>query len=284
MRANGAALCAVLLLQACFFEPGRPGNTASDGAVDGHDSGSGSGTAPEARLIEHAYWCGGNGTSGMDVTQYAISTSNIHDGDLVLFIANIDNGTNDIWALPTGYTKLYESFYDGGDGQTYVAGYKIVHTATDEGLSYVEPYGNGVASACAVIMLVGVTGYDPNNPIDAKVTSLGGTATDPAIIRSRITTTRPNTRLILAGGADWLTGKPGNGTDGNTTFDQPPNFALIDGITDGGGVAFTWTSQLIATRVAATAGDTGAEDAKMMATPQINGEPWTVEVAIAPAP
>ena len=53
-----------------------------------------------------------------------------------------------------------------------------------------------------------------------------------------------------------------------------PKDTVVDGIADSGGIAFKWTSQLIATRIAATPGDTGAEDAHMLATPTITGTPW----------
>lgn len=220
----------------------------------------------------------------MAQNRYAISTTGIADGDLVVFIANIDNGSNDLWMLPPGFTKLYQLFYNGGDGQTFVAGYKIVGHATDEGLSYTEPYGPGVASGCAVVMVIAITGYDPTNPFDDTTMTAGVTADNPVVLRSQVTTTRPNDRLILAGGADWLSGYGSNAQSGNTSFDPPTNFDLVDGISDSGGAGFTWTSQLIATRVAATAGPTGLEDGHMLAMPQITGTPWTIELAIAPAP
>ena len=214
---------------------------------------------------------------------YAISTTGIADGDLVLFIANIDNGTNDTWQLPAGFTQLYQAFYNGGDGQTFVAGYKIVDSATGEGLSYVEPYGTGVASGCAVVMVLAVTGYDRTQPFDNTTMTYGVTADNPVVLRGQLTTTIANDRLILAGGADWLSGKGSNAQNGNTTFDPPSGYDLVDGIADSGGFGFTWTSQLVATRVAATPGNTGAEDAHMLSTPTITGTPWTVELAIAPA-
>lgn len=284
MRAARLALSAALFT-ACFSEPPRPHASPTDAGPDGTGSGSGSGSgaAPAVRLIHHAYWCGASGSPGMTQQAYAISTTGIADGDLVLFIANIDNGTNDTWQLPTGFTQLYQAFYNGGDGQTFVAGYKIVDSAAGEGLSYVESYGPGVASGCAVVMVLAVTGYDRAQPFDNTTMTVGVTADNPVVLRGQLTTTQPNDRLVLAGGADWLTGKGSNAVDGNTTFEPPPGFDLVDGIADSGGLAFTWTSQLVATRIAPTAGNTGAEDAHMLSTPSITGTPWTVELAIAPA-
>jgi len=270
-------------MSACFSEPARPHEAPSDAApTDG--SGSGSGAAPAVRKIHHAYWCNGSGSPGMTQQGYAISTSGIADGDLVLFFANIDNGTSDLWVLPSDFLPLYQVFYNGGDGQTFVAGYKIVDSATGEGLAYNESYGPGVASGCAVVMTVAVTGYDRVHPFDTTAMTEGSVADNPVVLRGQLTTTRANDRLILAGGADWLTGYGSNALDGNTTFEPPSGYDLVDGIADSGGIAFKWTSQLIATRVAATPGDTGAEDAHMLATPMITGTPWTVELAIAPAP
>src|SRR3569623_1391791 len=262
MRALAPALSAALM-SACFSEPARPHEAPSDAApTDG--SGSGSGAAPAVRKIHHAYWCNGSGSPGMTQQGYAISTSGIADGDLVLFFANIDNGTSDLWVLPSDFLPLYQVFYNGGDGQTFVAGYKIVGSAA--------------------VMTVAVTGYDRVHPFDTTAMTEGSVADNPVVLRGQLTTTRANDRLILAGGADWLTGYGSNALDGNTTFEPPSGYDLVDGIADSGGIAFKWTSQLIATRVAATPGDTGAEDAHMLATPMITGTPWTVELAIAPAP
>ena len=261
-------------MSACFSEPPRPSDAA----------GSGNGAAPAVRKIHHAYWCSGSGSPGMTQQGYAVSTSGIADGDLVLFFANIDNGSSDLWVLPSNFTPLYQVFYNGGDGQTFVAGYKIVDSAAGEGLMYSESYGPGVASGCAVVMTVAVTGYDRVHPFDDTVMTEGSVADNPVVLRGQITTTHANDRIVLAGGADWLTGYGSNAQDGNTTFEPPSGYDLVDGIADSGGIAFKWTSQLIATRVAATPGDTGAEDAHMLATPTITGTPWTVELAIAPAP
>lgn len=272
------------LFSACFSEPPRPhalADAGADAAPDGH--GSGSGAAPQVRLIHHAYWCGSSGSPGMAQHSYAISTTGIADGDLVLFFANIDNGSNDLWQLPAGFTQLYQSFYNGGDGQTFVAGYKIVDSAAGEGLSYAMNYGNGVASGCSVIMVLAVTGYDRAQPFDDTTMTVGITADNPVVLRGQLTTTQPNDRLVLAGGADWLSGYGSAATSGNTTFEPPPGFDLVDGIADSGGTGFTWTSQLVATRVAATPGNTGAEDGHMLSTPSIPGTPWLVELAIAPA-
>ena len=235
-------------------------------------------------MLHHSYWCNGSGSPGMSQQGYGVSTSGIADGDLVLFIANIDNGTSDLWVLPTNFLPLYQVFYNGGDGQTFVAGYKIVDSAAGEGLAYTESYGPGVASGCAVVMIMAVTGFDRVHPFDAKAMSEGSVAANPVVLRGQLTTTRANDRIVLAGGADWLSGYGSNAQSGNTTFDVPSGYDLVDGIADSGGIAFTWTSQLIATRVAATPGDTGIEDAHMLSSPTVTGTPWTVQLAIAPAP
>jgi hypothetical protein len=285
------ALTASCALSACFWEPARPNATASDAGQDGAHDGSGSngsngsnGAAPQARLIHHAYYCLGGASPGMDTMHYSISTSGLADGDLLLFLANVDNGANDVFVLPPGFTQLYQNFYLGGDGQTFAAGYKMIGSAADEPISYSEMYGPNISSACAVIMLVAVTGYNAAHPFDTTTMTVGSTADDPVVLRGRLTTTVANDLLVLAGGADWLSGYGSNATNGNVTFDPPPGYTLVEGITDSGGISVVWTTQMVATRVAATPGDTGAEDGTMTATPTITGIPWTVELAIEPAP
>jgi hypothetical protein len=282
VRANGAALIALLLLQACFFEPSRPSNGPSDGAT-GSGDGQGSNTAgPTARLIQHAWYCNGASSDNMQQSGYWITTSGITDGDLVLFIANMDNGDNNVFALPPGFMKLYEVFYDlSGDGQTFAVGYKIIDHASGEGSSYSNPYSTGnLHSGCAVISLIGVTGYDPANPFNDKTMSESNTGISPIVMQGELTTTRANTRLILAGGADWFT----SSSSGDVTFEKPANFDFLDTVTDSGGISVVWASQAIATRLAPTPGATGIEQLRMMSSPNFLGAPWAVELAIAPAP
>jgi hypothetical protein len=281
VRSNGAAVVAAFLLPACFFEPARPGNAPSDGAADGATDGQFQGPGPTARLVQHAWYCESITSNNMMAQAgYWISTSGIADGDLVLFIANMDNGDNGVFVLPPGFTKLYEVFYDlAGDGQTFVVGYKIVDHVSTEGDNYSHAYGtSNLHSGCATVSLIGVIGYDHANPIDAKMMSESVTGLSPVIVQGQLTTVRANTRLILAGGADWFSGS----TAGDVTFTKPANFDYLDNITDSGGISAIWSSQTIATRLAPTPGDTGVEQLRMMTSFQ--GAPWSVELAIAPGP
>jgi hypothetical protein len=280
MRATAAALLAATAAAGCFVKPDKPGATSdATGSDASSNDGAGSGTTPIARKIKDAHWCG-SGTTGMSQAQYAIPTAGIASGDLVLFLANMDNGdmTNTVFTLPDGFTQIFQTYFYGGDGQSYVAGYKIVDNVSAEPLTYTKPYGAGLMSGCAVVVLIGVTNFDRANPIDSKVESHEAAGEDPVTMRSHITTTRPNTRLIFAGGADWLTG----GGTFHASFVAPPTFDTLDTVSDEGSGAFTWATELVATRVAAAAGDSGVQDGETDGT--IPGTPWTVELAISPGP
>lgn len=270
------AVLFALAATGCFFEPTRPGAANSDASSDGTGSGSGSGVAPQVRLLTHAYYSIGGQSSGMSSSGWAIPTTGVQDNDLVLFIANIDNGSIDTWMLPTGFTQTAQNFY-GGDGQTYVAAYKIAHS---EPISYNAAYGgSNIHSASAVIMLLAVTGYDPAKPVSAYVDMAGSVAVSPVPLPSTITTERANTLLIFAGGADWS-----DGTGANLASMPPPGYTTIQALTDHGGSTFTWTSQITAWKVQETVGDTGQHIGQLTPSPEIAGNPWTIELAIPPPP
>ncbi|CAN5922045.1 hypothetical protein BH11MYX3_BH11MYX3_45130 [soil metagenome] len=98
MRASVALLAVVAT--GCFAKPGFGGAADDASADDGH--------APKLRLINTAYAASYDvqpairSSPGMSGTTWEISTSGIRDGDLVLFIANVDNGSNRVREGPTG--------------------------------------------------------------------------------------------------------------------------------------------------------------------------------------
>jgi len=279
VRRNGAALIAAVLLQGCFFEPGRPSASPNDSGVDGTGSGSGSGSggpAPQVRLLTHAYYSSTGYSSGMTASSWAIATTGVHDNDLLLFIANIDNGSSDTWVLPSNFTQTAQNFF-GTDGETYVAGYAIAHSEPPE---YNGVYGGtNIHSASAVIMLLAVTGYDPSQPVFQSVDMAGSVGVDPVPLASDLMTNRANTLLVFAGGADWF-----NSAGAQVVSAPPTGYTTIQALTDEGGSHLTWTSLLTAYKVQPTAGDTGQHVGHLTSTPEDDGIPWTVEFAIPPPP
>jgi len=274
VRALGVALSAALVT-ACFSEPARPHESSDAGPDSGSGSGSG-GPAPQVRLISHAYYSSSSASSGMSGSGWTIPTTGVHDDDLLLFIANIDNGSVDAWQLPAGFTSSANNFF-GSDGQTYVAGYKRAH---GEASSYSASYGGtNIVSASAVIMLLAVTGYDPAQPVSSAIDMPGAVGVHPVPLAGDVTTVRANSLLVFAGGADWL-----SGTGANLTQTPPPGYTTIEAITDRGGSSVTWTSQLVAYKVQPTVGDTGQHTGSITPAPAIDGMPWTIELVIPPPP
>lgn len=272
---------AVALLTGCVSIP--PYRGSGDGGADGAD-GATAGLA--IRAISNAYREGGDdgtavGTYMMSKEGYAITTSGILDGDLVLFIANVDNGAQTFWNLPAGFTQVVEREY-GQDGQTYIVAWKI---AAGEPQLYTGTYlPSASSSAAATISLVAVTGYDPQNPIEGFWPTDHQVPTDPADVGSPgITTMVDNSLLVFAAGADWT---PDNGTN---TFESPADFELLTSIGDRD-THWDWTCQVIATKLQPVAGFTGALTSTLTAksysdgTTPIPGGGWSVLLAIAPQP
>jgi hypothetical protein len=210
---------------------------------------------------------------------YAIPTAGIVDGDLIVFVGNVDNGAQGFFKLPTGFTEITQHFY-GQDGQTYVVGYKV---ATAEPALLTGMYQGGIgSSAAATLSLIAITGYDAANPIEFALKTDHQTATDPADIGSPgITTTAANSLLLYAAGADWTP------NDGKNTFDPPSGFTTLTAIGDRD-THWDWTCQGIAYKVQAEAGPTGPIADTLTGlnfsngTTHIPGGGWSVLVAIAP--
>lgn len=243
------------------------------------------------RLIGNAWrdgGAGGTGTPGMMQELYSIPTTGIVDGDLVVFVANVDNGFQDFWKLPPAFNTIANRKF-GGDGQSYAVGWKVAAT---EPAVYSETYRYAMmTSGAATITLLAVTGYDQENPINASISwDADLVQSDPANVTSPgVTTTVDNTLLIYAAGADW------EGESGTNTFNPPDGFTLLTSFGDRGPLTdatknWDWTSQMVASKVFPMAGETGMLMASMAAVNSANtstrimGEGWDVLLAIAPAP
>ena len=271
--------CAVVLT-GCISIPEFHGND---------DASNGSADAPigplAARFIANAYREGGNdgvanGTLMMSKMGFGIMSAGVNEGDLVVFIANVDNGAQGFWHLPAGFNQGVQNVY-GQDGQDYVIAWKIATAA--EPSYYVGTYTSAAqTSAAATITLISVTGYNPQLPISVWLPTDHYAPTDPADTSSAgITTTADNSMLIFAAGADWTP----NG--GSNTYVLPADFQLLTSVGDRN-THWDWTSQVVAYKVQPVAGPTGALTSSLTgrsfpdgATP-IPGGGWNVVFAINP--
>ncbi len=275
MRLHVAILAVSAVLPACLLKPDRVAATGDAGTDAGPDAGHGG--APVPRLIQRA-WYGtstpGDFSTGMSSSGYYIPTDGIQNGDLVLFIANVDNGAAGTWKLPTSSFRQQDQRTFGSDGETYFVAWTI---ASNEPAVYMQPYGPGINSASAAIALVAVSGVDPSNPITAHdhLEAAGG-MTPPVAITPSVTTTVASSLLIYAAGADWLV------QGGNNTFDPPSGFTKLASFGDNGDDTWNWTSLAIAYSVQANPGPSGAITGTLQSP--YNGIAWGVDLAIAPPP
>jgi hypothetical protein len=283
MRASVALLA--LVATGCFAKPGFSGS-ADD--ANGDDDGGSTGHAPKLRLINTAYASSydhppvSRSTPGMTGTTWEIETNGIVDGDLVLFIANVDNGSNGVWqGLDTQeFTQLVQLFYPGDDGQTFIVAWRIA--GPSEPATYTGGFGQDIHSAATTIALLAVTGYDRGRerPIEDSMYAVepGATGTRPSPSTSPgVTTTVPDTLLVWGTGSDWYS--PSGGAN---TFTAPTGFTSLVTLGDRGNMMFDWTSEQIAYRVQATPGATGPIQGTLSGT--VPGLPWNVVLAIPPPP
>lgn len=248
--------------------------TASD--LAGLDAGA---VTPTPRLVAQAWFSDFSGTTyastvGMTKNGFEIPTAGIVDGDLVLFIASIDNGSNTVWPNPIapGFTQIAQAFY-GSDGQTFVVAYKI---ADGEPPKYTGTYGSGIGSGSSAIALLAVSGANQVMPIDNSLASFSSAAGMSPVDGSStgFVTTAANCTLVLAGGVDWL------GAGGSNTFTLPNGFTSLSQLGDRGNLTWDWTSQQVSWATQPTAGATGAVDWSALGS--YNGQSWTVLIAVAP--
>ncbi len=268
LRWSLVALAAVA--PGCLLKPDRV-SLESDAGIDGATM-----TTMVPRLISKAYFSapGGMSPAGMSASGFEILTSGIADGDLVLFIANIDNGSTTVWPTPIaqGFHQIAQEFF-GSDGQTYVASWKIADHEPDK---YAGGYGAGRGSSAATITLLAIAGADPIQPINTFASEFATAARMPTVATSTgVETTVPNTTLIYAAGADWL------GEAGSNTVTVPDGFTKLAAFGDKGGMSWDWTSQMVAYRAQPAAGLSGPITGTLLGS--VMGMGWTVVLAIAPA-
>jgi hypothetical protein len=284
------ALCVAALALAGCFDFDKLRQPPDGGSAGGDDLSPATGdlatgadlagvVTPTPRLIAEAYFSNFSGvtyasTAGMTKTQFEVPTAGIADGDLVLFIANIDNGSDTLWPDPIapGFTQIAQSFY-GSDGQTFVVSYKIAHS---EPPKYTGTYGQGNGSGSSVIALIAVSGARTVMPIDNSLASFSSAPGMTPVNggSNGFVTTTANCTLVLAGGVDWL------GQGGTNTFMLPGGFTKLSQLGDHGTAAWDWTSQQVAWSTQQAAGATGAVNWSAMGSQ--NGQSWTVLLAVAP--
>ena len=228
----------VLALSGCVSIPPYQGTT--DGA-----------NAPTVRLVREAYRDGGedsvaHGTPGMSKAGFSISADGINAGDLVVLVGSVDNGIENFWNLPDGFTELIDREF-GPDTQTFAISWKI---AANEPATYTGTYLPGIStSGAATITLLAIGGADPTTPIEAFVPyDQGKDDHDPIDVGSPgLTTTVDNSLLVYAAGADW------HGEGGRNTFTAPDGFTQVAAFGDRN-IDWDWTSETVAWKTQATAG------------------------------
>lgn len=96
---------------------------------------------------------------------FALATIGVVDGDLLILVANLDNGSDTTYSNPIvpGFTQLFQKFY-ANDGQTFTASWKI---ASGEPSNFTGSYTNTV-SGSTVMALIAVKGASAVSPIAAS--------------------------------------------------------------------------------------------------------------------
>jgi hypothetical protein len=293
MAMTRAILClGALALAGCFNfdrlrQPLDAGNAAADDMATAEAdmanadlaSSDAAPATPTPRLVTQAWFTNYNGptyasTVGMSKTGFEVPTAGIVDGDLILFIGSIDNGSNTVWPNPIapGFTQIAQAFY-GADGQTFVVAYKI---ADGEPPKYTGTYGPGIGSGSSAIALIAVSGASHVMPINNSLASFSSDAAMTPVNggSAGLVTTAANCTLLLASGVDW------GGLSGTNTFTLPSGFTSLSQLGDHGSLAWDWTSQQVSWATQAAAGATGP--IAWSANGSYNGQSWTVLVAVAP--
>jgi hypothetical protein len=262
-------------------EPATCTDPPDAGPVDASTIDATPGHAPVPRLIGNAWYTDYSGTTfesppEMSKEGFSISTAGIHDGDLVIFVASIDNGGPTTWPAPLapGFQQLAQQYF-GGDGQTFVVAWKI---ADHEPAVYAGAYGTSGGSGSSVISIIAITGASPVKPIDTSYVSLQtSAASSPVVCESPgVTTTVDDALVLFVGGSDW------SNLTGSNTFTLPDGFTSLVQLGDRGNNMWDWSSHEIGYAIQAQAGATGPLVGSLAGTQ--TGQGYSVVVAIAPAP
>lgn len=235
--------------------------------------------APVARLVSSAHftdWYGpAYGTHGMSRAGFAIETAGVRDGELLLLIGCVDNGSSTAWPSPLapGFTQLGQDTW-GSDQQTCVVAWRI---AAAEPESYAGSYGPGIVSGSSVLALVAVSGARSVNPIATYALVAPAQAdTDPVdATSSGLVTTGSDTAIVFAASADW-TCPVAHGVSSTL----PAGFTSLLHEGDHGDDTCDWTWLQIATASQHAAGPTGPLSSTERGTPACTGSAWTAAIAI----
>jgi hypothetical protein len=214
--------------------------------------------APTPRLISTSHYSDWSGTTykspaTMSRTNWEISTSGVVNGDLLIVVANIDNGSNTLWPNPfaTGFTQLYQKFY-GNDGQTLQISYKI---ANNEPASYSGTYVTPSVSYSSVISLIAISGANQMTPIHTSNIdhATGANKSSPITATSTgVTTTVPNCTLVFVSSIDWME------TIATSSFTTPAGFTPLVQTGDRGTSTWDWTSTQIYFKKTTASGASGS--------------------------
>jgi hypothetical protein len=271
------------VIDQCRTACARDGDCVSGPCVDGTcaEPLRGVGTAPVARLVSSAYftdWFGpAYGTSGVGRTGFQISSVGVQDGELLLLIGCIDNGSTTAWPSPLapGFTQLDQDTW-GTDVQTCVVAWKL---ADHEPSTYAGTYGQGIVSGSSVLALVAITGARSVDPIaDYLVTPTSGTDAMPVLARSTGVITRtPDTLVVFAANADWTCS---GAHDVSATV--PEGFSTLLHLGDQGSQTCDWTWLQIETMTQHAIGPTGPISTTQTSSTPCAGTGWTAALAISP--
>jgi len=237
---------------------------------------------PVARVVQSAYfsdWFGPVfGTPGMSRSGYAIDTTGVSDGELLVIVACVDNGSDTVWPDPLapGFTRITQDNW-GTDHQSCAIAWRIAH---QEPATYAGTYGPGIVSGSSVIALLGITGIDAAHPVTASLTTIGtGGPVNPVPTSSAgVTTTTPNSLVLYVDSADWDCFNVST-----VSYTLPTGFRSLFEMSDQGTASpKDWTTFQIAMSSQAVPGPTGTIANVQTSTTTCNAIPWNVAIAISP--
>lgn len=276
------ALVIALLSAACGRLGFENATSVSDGDIDAEpDAAPG---PPVARVVTQAYWTNwfGStfGTGGMSMTGYSVPTSGVVDGELLLLVACVDNGSDTVWPDPLGpgYTQLVQQKW-GNDGQSCAVGWKI---ASSEPATYTGTYGPGIISGSSLISLVAFSAATPLE-IGTFSFSFGmGTGTNPVVSNhAGVISTKNNALAFYMTGSDWECYEVSD-----VTFTVPTGWTQLSVLSDRGAAATKdWTIMQLATLALPAPADTGPISNTETSTGSAAcvARPFTGAVVIQPA-
>ena len=276
--AMNRTLVYLALLSGCFIKPNR----VDPGDGGGGDDGNGSGihdAAVDARpnpmfkptVVANVHYSdtSATGSNGAGFYYIPVPPNSIHEGDLLLIIGNVDNGPQ--WNLPDASWHQERNVFFGGDGQTFVVFSKTA-TATepDHYAQNIMAVSSGAFTATLLDIPKAGAFVVQHRTASTSENPVHNTA-DP------VTISAPNTMVIFAAGADWLSST-------NTFSTAPPtDYTPLASFGDRDNQDFWWTTQQIAYAYYPTPQTTPTLTGTSTSQ-NISGQSWAVTIAIEPAP